>query len=291
MSVLEKKRQFSNILTNLIGYNIEITHVYAQQGGCINKAAILESKSDTFFVKWNYSTCREMFEKEIDGLKVIRSTNQFKIPNILGIVDFQDETFLFLENIYSKKSKDSFWEDFGTKLAKLHKYSNVKFGLNYDNYIGSLIQKNSFHDDWNTFFYENRLLYQIELAFSSNKFEKSILFHFENLYKRLSELIPVESPSLLHGDLWGGNVLIDSDGNTCLIDPAIYYGHREMELAYTTLFDKNPSKFYSAYSNEFPLEKGFQQRIEIYNLYPLLVHVNLFGGGYIDSVKKIIKKY
>lgn len=286
-----KKYQFSKLLSNLWGKTVTVNHIQPQGGGCINKAAIITTSEEKLFVKWNYSTLASMFEAEEKGLKLLRSTGEVIIPRVLGRVIAEDETFLFLEMISPSQIKEDFHEDFGRRLANMHKHSAPQFGLDHDNYIGSLVQINTPTDDWNYFFYEHRLLVQLQLAFDAHKLDKSILFHFENLYQRLNEILPKEPPSLLHGDLWGGNILKGQDGSVCLIDPAVYYGHREMELAYTNMFDHHPEAFYKAYHDEFPMENEFDKRVDIYNLYPLLVHVNLFGGGYIEQVKRIIRVF
>lgn len=287
----EKKSQFSELLSNLWGKLVTVSAIQLQGGGCINKAAILTTSEGKVFVKWNYSTLAPMFEAEEKGLQLLRSAGEVIIPKVLGRVTSEDETFLFLEMISPNEIKKDFYEDFGKRLANIHKHSAPQFGLDHDNYIGSLVQINTLTDNWNDFFYEHRLLVQLMLAFDAQKLDKSILIHFENLHQRLNEIFPKEPSSLLHGDLWGGNILKGQDGSVCLIDPAVYYGHREMELAYTKMFDDHPDSFYSAYHNEFPIKKGFEDRADIYNLYPLLVHVNLFGGGYVNQVKEIISLF
>lgn len=287
----DKKIQLSKLLSHVLSKDVSVSNIQMQGGGCINKAAVLETSEGKMFVKWNYSNLHNMFDVEVKGLEILRSAGEMVIPNVLGLIEEHDESFLFLEMIEPQKQEPRFWADFGVRLAKLHRHTSRSFGLEYDNYIGSLPQKNNQMDSWVDFFYQNRLMAQLNLAFENHKMDRSIMIHFENLYKRLNEILPVEAPALLHGDLWGGNVLKATDGTVSLIDPAVYYGHREMEMAYTKLFDNNPIEFYWAYNEEFPLASGFKERIEIYNLYPLLVHVNLFGGGYVNQVKKIVSKY
>jgi fructosamine-3-kinase len=139
------------------------------------------------------------------------------------------------------------------------------------------------------FFIEERLEKQLKLALSSGKMINSDADLFQRLYSRL-DIIPIEAPSLLHGDLWSGNFMTNADGMPCLIDPAVYFGHREMDLAMTKLFGGFDDEFYEAYNESFPLAAGFEERIDIHNLYPLMVHVNLFGGGYVQQVRGILKK-
>jgi len=163
--------------------------------------------------------------------------------------------------------------------------------LDHNNYIGSLHQSNQKHDKWVSFFIEERLNPQLKLAYDSGKINSSILEKFEVMFLVLEEIFPVEKPSLLHGDLWSGNLMTDNFGNPCLIDPAVYFGFREMDLAMTTLFGGFDSEFYESYQRINHLETGWQERFDICNLYPLLVHVNLFGEGYLSSVKNILKRF
>jgi fructosamine-3-kinase len=146
-----------------------------------------------------------------------------------------------------------------------------------------LLQSNEYTANWIDFFIEKRLKAQAGLAFYNGEIPRSLYDKFNDLYNKLPELLPSEKPALLHGDLWSGNVIVGSNGHVSLIDPAVYYGNREAEIAFTKLFGGFSSAFYDAYNEAFPLEKGFEERIDIYNLYPLLVHVNLFGSGYING--------
>jgi fructosamine-3-kinase len=180
----------------------------------------------------------------------------------------------------------------GIGLARLHKTTQNTFGLHYDNYIGSLTQSNTPPaDSWTEFFIHQRLEPMLKMAVDSGKAEPDLIPKFESLYSKLDEIFPQEKPALLHGDLWSGNCMADDNGDPVIYDPAVYYGHREMDLAMTKLFGGFESEFYEAYQEEFPLEKHWEQRIAICNLYPLLAHVNLFVGSYIQSIKNIINRY
>ena len=166
--------------------------------------------------------------------------------------------------------------------------SAVSFGLDHDNYIGSLAQSNKKHADWISFFMEERIRPQLKLAMDKKLIDEGTVKQFDKLFDHFDRLIPKEKPALLHGDLWNGNFLVSDSSRAALIDPAVYFGHREMDLAMTTLFGGFDSEFYRAYDEVFPLEKGFEKRVDIHNLYPLLVHVNLFGGGYVRQVKAVL---
>ena len=180
---------------------------------------------------------------------------------------------------------------FGKQLAQLHQNTNTSFGLEESNYIGSLLQQNNLHNNWIDFFINERLKPQIKLARDNGKIDLSTITKFERLYTKLDEIFPEEPPALLHGDLWSGNFMVDEKGGPVIIDPAVYFGHREMDIAMTKLFGGFNQQLYQSYNEHFPLEKGWEQRVDICNLYPLMVHVNLFGGGYLEQVKSILNKF
>jgi fructosamine-3-kinase len=209
---------------------------------------------------------------------------------VIGSFEADDYQGLILEFVESKSKTDCYWKNLGDGLADLHKKTNTKFGLDHSNYIGSLPQYNDWSTSWIDFFIDMRLSVQLKLAVDNNQFPREIIGAFERLYKLLPSLLPVEKPSLIHGDLWSGNV-IDHLDEPCLIDPAVHYGNRESEIAFTQLFGGFDESFYRSYNESFKLQDGFQRRVDIYNLYPLLVHVNLFGGGYARQVRGILGRY
>jgi fructosamine-3-kinase len=261
-------------------------------GGSINNTLQLKTDSGNYFIKWNDAKrFPEMFAKEARGLKTLAEANEIQTPEIVLYYDAGIYSYLILNFIEAGKQKDSFWQDFGRSLAKLHRHSDKNFGLDHNNYIGSLHQSNKKHYEWIPFFIEERMEAQIRLAKNSHIVDSSLIKYFDKLFRVLPEIFPIEKSSLLHGDLWSGNYLTSENGLACIIDPAVYYGFREMDIAISKLFGGFNSEFYSAYNEEFAMEKGWEQRVDICNLYPLLVHVNLFGGGYIESVKNIVKRY
>jgi fructosamine-3-kinase len=177
------------------------------------------------------------------------------------------------------------------RLAQLHNATDTAFGLDHDNYIGSLRQQNAQHSSWVDFFVEQRLNVQLKLSLDSGTGRTGWSKQFDSLFKKLPSLLPEGRPSLLHGDLWSGNLIIDVKGEPCLIDPAVYFGNREADLAMTKLFGGFSDEFYKVYEQHSKLQHGYQQRLELYNLYPLLVHVNLFGGAYVGSVDAILSRF
>lgn len=279
-------------LTHDKGRPVTIISTASIGGGCINNAAEIVTTSGRYFLKYNLvSKYPDMFEKEALGLKLLASAGSLRVPEVLFHSTADDYAFLLLEIIESGSRQPDFWTDFGRSLAALHRHSAGMFGLDHDNYMGSLKQSNHFHTGWYDFFVAERLEPQLKLARDEGLISASTIKSFENLYRKLPELIPEEKPALIHGDLWSGNFMVSDEGRACLIDPAAHYGHRESDIAMTKLFGGFTEEFYSAYNSAWPLEKGWQQRIDILNLYPLLIHVNLFGESYLRDVQNIIRPF
>ncbi|MBC6401400.1 MAG: fructosamine kinase family protein [Ekhidna sp.] len=260
-------------------------------GGCINETAKIQAGSDCYFLKWSASEELDLFEKEALGLSLLVQNSEIKIPNVLGIGTKDNKSYLLLEWIDPGVRSNQFWPSFGRKLAIMHRFDAEKFGLDHNNYIGQLPQSNIQHKSWTEFFVNERLEPQLKLAREARLVDKHITDDFRKLYNCLEILVPKESPSFIHGDLWSGNFLCNTEGEPVLIDPAVHYGHRETELAFTTMFGGFEQPFYEAYIDEYPQEKGFEERIDIHNLYPLLVHLNLFGSSYLSDIKRILKKF
>lgn len=282
----------SSILSSHFNKKVSVISYKQISGGSINKALKVLSNEGEFFVKYNSNTkFPAMFEKESLGLKLLRNTQKVSVPDLITIGQIDDDSFLILELIESANKSADFWDDFAKSIAELHKTTNKSFGLSHNNYIGSLEQGNEWKDSWCDFFRDNRLEIQLKMARDSQLVDINIVKYFERFYRRLEEIFPNESPALIHGDLWSGNFMIGNRGKAYLIDPAVYYGHREMDLGMSQLFGGFSPEFYDSYNKYFPLETGWQQRIDYCNLYPLLVHLNLFGGSYLSSVKSIISRF
>jgi len=279
----EIKRRIITQLGNAFNTTITVNGESSIVGGCINNTIKINTNKGDFFVKWNTNSKANMFQSEYNGLKVLKDTNTIRIPNVLCF----DDDFLILEFISPSNPNNAFWEVFGQKLALMHKQTHSKFGLDFDNYIGSLYQDNTQNKNWTEFFIQNRLQAQLSIG----NFSGTLLSDFDKLFQKLPNLFPNEKPALLHGDLWSGNFLAKNGDTPMLIDPAIYYGNREMDIAMSKLFGGFNSDFYFAYNESRPLENGWEERIQICNLYPLLIHVNLFGGAYINQVKNILSYY
>jgi protein-ribulosamine 3-kinase len=257
-------------------------------GGSINVAARLETTHGNYFIKWNSaSQFPGMFEAEAKGLALLEINSGFAIPKVISVGNVQDQSYILMTHLDAGRSN---WTKAGQLLAKMHTVRSGEFGLDHDNYIGSLSQKNTTHKSWPEFFTNERVLPQVQLAVDKGLLDRSDSLHAGNFCLRINEIFPIELPSLLHGDLWSGNMMFSSKGPS-IFDPAVYYGHREMDIAMTKLFGGFESGFYESYNEVLPLEKNWEQRVQYCNLYPLLVHVNLFGGGYVNDVRRILNHF
>ena len=260
-------------------------------GGSINNSYKITSNRNSFFVKTNtLSTFKNGFEEEVLGLQFLINQG-ISTPEIIDYGILKNSIYLVLEWIDSGREASIFWQNFAEQLASLHQQNGKQFGLNYSNFMGELTQKNTFFNTFSEFFIENRLKPQVELAFNSNKLQQKHLNQFKRLYKKLPAIIPLEKPCAIHGDLWSGNYICSQNEKAILIDPAVYNGHREIDLAMSLLFGGFSNEFYTTYQEISPLEKGFNNRKDVYNLYPLLVHLNLFGNSYLSSLENIITKF
>ena len=288
----ELKSSIETLLSEQKGTQTRINETNPVGGGCINQACRLKTSSGNFFLKYNSAAAYPgMFEKEAVGLKMLSDTHTISIPQVEQHGEAGKYAFLLLQYIETGNAGRNFWNEFGTKLADLHRNTNSFFGLDHDNYIGSLVQKNNPHPDFNSFFILQRIEPLLKEARNKGAFSVSDTRYFESLFRSLHNIIPPEKPSLVHGDLWSGNFLVTPEGSPCLVDPAVYYGHREADIAMSLLFGGFDPAFYEAYNRTWPLEKGWQKRMDIFNLYPLLVHVNLFGGSYAGQVLRIIRQF
>lgn len=266
-------------------------------GGCINSCGILTlTGGSRLFIKRNKAGAEDMFRREAQGLGALSAVEGAPpVPRALGYGRDGKFSFLLLECIESSGEEDDYWENFGRALARLHKNGrNSHCGYPEDNYIGASPQSNGMRENWTDFFRLERLSPQIRMARDRGAADSETLRLVERVMDRLQEfLIPCDGgkASLLHGDLWSGNFLTGSGGRAWLIDPAVYYGHREADLAMTRLFGGFKAPFYAAYEEEWPLEPGFSQRCDLYNLYHMLNHLNLFGSSYEGSVLSIARRY
>ena len=271
-----------------------IRQIQVVGGGSIHRACtFLDDKGKAFFIKFNTGpNAEEMFRSESLGLTLLGASKTIAVPRIWK----QDNTgdgwsFLLMDYISPGYKNKLFWERFGIELANLHGNTSASYGFSHDNFIGSLPQSNTRHERWVDFLKTERLEPQLKMAADENQLKPSDVKAMQGLFNRLEDLCPEEQPCLIHGDLWSGNFICDIEGRPVLIDPAACFAHREMDLAMSLLFGGFDQAFYNAYTEYWPLEPGFDDRLEIYQLYFLLAHVNLFGGSYIGQVQRILKKF
>jgi len=258
-------------------------------GGSINEAAAVTLENGArVFVKTHPNPPAGMFEAEARGLRWLEEADAIRVPRVLAFSD-AEPAFLALELLSPSTRRPSFDEELGRSLAALHGFGAPSFGLDHDNFIGRLPQSNAQAPDWATFYWSSRLEPQLRLAVDGGLIGGKLRARFDALRSSLPERVgPAEAPSRLHGDLWGGNLHVDERGAPCVIDPAVYGGHREIDLAMMRLFGGFGERVFQAYDEAMPLSSGAGQRVALYQLYPLLVHVNLFGGSYVPSVERAL---
>ena len=263
-------------------------------GGDINEAYLLElSDGSRVFLKENRGKDPGFFRAETDGLNALRKAGALRVPAPIACGKAGKTAFLMMEYLEPGMKKKTFWEDFGHGLAKLHSADTRafsgggRFGFYIDNFIGASVQINSPGNSWIRFFAECRLLPQFRMA--ADRLPSGTAGRLDRLIAHLDEyLTEPENPSLLHGDLWGGNFICGPDGDAVLIDPAVYVGNPEADIAMTELFGGFSESFYGAYRESDLLKPGYNERRDIYNLYHMLNHLNLFGGAYLGAVQRMI---
>lgn len=277
-----------NALTAQLG---RLTRIRPVTGGDINLAARIETEAAVYFVKWNRNPVSHLFKTETAGLKLLADAQAVRVPQVIAVID--QPPALVLEWIEIGRYKADAAEELGRLLAQQHRTLSQTFGLDHANYIGANPQFNQPTDSWIDFFRDQRLGMQVKLARERGQLNSDRARRLEELMNHLDKWIDpkVVVPSLLHGDLWSGNYLVDTHGQPVVIDPAVYYGDREAEIAFTQLFGGFGLRFYAAYTEAWPLEPGFADRCDLYNLYHLLNHLNLFGEGYGGSVDTVLERY
>lgn len=239
------------------------------------------------FVKYMDAARPDFFECEADGLAYLSQISNVKTPKVLAY----GRSFLALEYIRPNQLCPDFWDQLGVQLASIHSITSDQYGFLNDNYCGRTRQVNTLMEDGWQFFAEFRLMHLIEIAFDRRLAAIGDLQAMEALCLRLGELIPYQKASLLHGDLWSGNIHANEGGLPVLIDPAVYFSWPEIDIAMTRLFGRFDQRFYDAYLEAHPLEQGWEGRLELYNLYPLLNHLILFGESYLPKVRDILARY
>jgi fructosamine-3-kinase len=284
----------ASALSEVFGQTVIINAEQVLGGGCINHASKLKTNAGNFFLKWNDNCPADIFIREAESLNELKKAagEYLVIPEVFAAKTVNETPgFLVLEYLESNHSSFNDDEKLGKGLAKIHQFTNTQFGFYNDNYCGSTIQNNSWKNNWSEFFRDNRLQFLLNLIEKERPLPVSEMVVFEKLLGRIESLIPKESvPVLIHGDLWSGNYM-NSEKGPALIDPASYYADREMEFAIMTMFGGFSQRFYDAYNEVNPLPVDWRQRNNLYQLYHVLNHYCLFGGGYRTQAMQIAKNY
>lgn len=272
---------------------VVLTATHPLPGGSVNNVFRLETNWGPYCLKLNTAPeAAHMFPSEAEQLGRLQRLAPIRVPVVEDVyADSTAASYLLLEYLAPSAMRPDYWARLGRQLAKLHQVEGQAFGGVANNFIATLPQPNLNTPDWATFFAEQRILPMAKRAYDAGALGPVEGAQIQALLAKTPSLCPEEPPVLLHGDLWKGNVLVGPEGYACLIDPALYFGHREADLAMTLLFGGYEAEFYQAYQDKHPLQPGFERRFQVYNLYPLLVHLVLFGDGYLPAVQSVLRQY
>jgi len=278
-------------VSDAIGLTFTIDHKTGLSGGSINSAYRISGGGHHYFLKLNQADKLDMFEAEAEGLRELSNAKAIRVPMPVCFGGTEDKSWLVTEYIKLGSGAGDSAQKLGQQLAALHRNSSQRFGWFRDNTIGSTAQANRWSENWIKFYRDYRLLYQLRLA-AKNGFTGSLQLKGERLLENLDVFFSTYSPipSLLHGDLWGGNCAFDETGQPVIFDPAVYYGDREADIAMTELFGGFGSGFYDAYNKAWPLDEGYRVRKTLYNLYHILNHANLFGSSYASQAESMMDR-
>ncbi len=281
-------------VSHALGASVGVVSARAASGGCISSATLLTlTDGRDVFLKLHDPEPAGLLERESEGLAALERAAAIRTPEVVGVGKVGGKQYLLLEAISESTRPPGFFADLGRRFARLHRGTvGERCGFERDNFIGATPQPNGWLDSWPEFFARRRLGFQLRLARQRGRSTPELDRLGDRLLAVLESRleVPGEVPCLLHGDLWSGNLLCDDAGRPVLIDPACYHGHREADLAMTRLFGGFGADFYGAYEEEWPLPPGSAERLDIYKLYHLLNHLNLFGGSYLRDCIGLLKK-
>jgi fructosamine-3-kinase len=271
------------------GLELEPGRVRSVGGGCIHETFRVEARGGACCVKVNDRSYAEIFAAEADGLRALAGAEVVRVPVVLARGATEDLAYLALEWIDLGSPDGDARRLLGEQLAALHRHTNDSYGWHRDNVIGRTMQPNEWSTSWIEFMRERRIGHQLDLA-ARHGYAQQLQPRSTRLLGELDRILAGHRPaaSLLHGDLWGGNWLADTQGRPVLFDPAVHYGDREADIAMTELFGGFGAAFYEAYGAAWPLDDGYAVRRDLYQLYHVLNHLNLFGGGYLASAQRLI---
>lgn len=280
---------FESILFETFGLETEVVDFSVVCSGTMNTGSRLVSKEGVYFIKLNEHPTSDFFKSEAENLQFL--SEWLPVPKVFGYGKTLGFNYLICEFISESVPDKNTWIQAGRYTGMLHKNHNENFGFDSPNYLVALPQDNQWKSDGIDFLTQNRILPAMGYCLMEEKIPLSLYKSIEELCSRMGRIIPNELPSLLHGDLWTGNVLVNSGHSPVFIDPACYFGLRESELAFSYLFGGFYEEFYHGYLEVFPLEPGFGERVSIYHIHPLLIHIYYFGSSYIPGLERIIKRF
>jgi len=288
------KEEVEKLLSDKFGEYLEIHSSNTLGGGCINNASKIETSAGSFFIKWNSNCTSDLFIREAESLTELKKATgkELIVPEVYA-AKLVDNTpgFLVQEYLAPGYSAGDNDEKLGRGLAIIHSFKNKKFGFYNHNYCGATLQDNSWKTNWIDFFRNNRLRFLLDLIQKERPIPGSEIKIYNKLLNKIPNLLPENSePVLTHGDLWSGNYIISAQG-PALIDPAAYYADREMEFSIMTMFGGFSQRFYAAYNEVNPLPGDWRKRNSLYQLYHILNHYYLFGGGYQSQAIRIARTY
>lgn len=279
-------------------HGLHCTNSRVVSGGDINSSYAIDTHEGCFFLKVNSAAAYTlMFAKEAEGLEAIRTSCKLKVPKVIATGVYLDKQYLLLEWLYKAPSSNNFWQVFAEGLAQLHTTLHPHFGWSSSNYIGSLVQANEPAETWAEFYAAQRILPLVKQLYNEGIFSESDIHNTDKVCNHLHNIFPGEPPALLHGDLWAGNFMAVRYGDKddavvpAIFDPAVYYGHREMDIGMSLLFGGFDEQFYDAYNDVHPLENNWRKRTSLTQLYPLLVHAILFGRAYAMKCRHILQQW
>ncbi|MDQ6964851.1 MAG: fructosamine kinase family protein [Mariprofundales bacterium] len=279
-------------ISQVIGRSFVVRQRVKMSGGGVNSTFKVDDGNRSYLVKLNRDRFFHDFEMESAGLSLLRQVGaEVRIPQVVTVGRAQDRCWLVLEYISLRPATDESSAKLGAAMAQIHRSVADQYGWDSDNSIGSTPQVNRRTAQWARFFCQCRLEEQLRLV-EKNRLDVALLRKGELVLKAVDSMLDgyQPAPSLLHGDLWSGNQAVDRHGDAVLFDPAVYYGDRECDLAMTRLFGGIPDAFLRAYHDIYPVDPGFEERMHIYNLYHLLNHANMFGGGYVRQSEKLMDR-
>jgi fructosamine-3-kinase len=284
--------QLKMVLDKLLLKPVQVYSIHHLGGGEVNYAYRVITDKGVYFVKVHDSkNYPRFFEKELNGLLALKETNTIDVCEPIGTMEIGSNSFLALDYEDAAPMAVNFWEQLGNDMASLHCQTNRYFGFVEDNFLGQCLQINHRMTNWGQFYIKNRLLPNVRAVAEKHLMDANEIKLFEKFFNLVEFAFPEEQPSLLHGDFWKEHVISNAEGKPCLLNPAVYYGHREMDIAKTKMVGTFPQGFYDAYNAAYPLQKDWEDRLDFCKMYYHLVNLNIYGSAYLQNVQQILHKW